>query len=226
MPLLTREDQAALLGPTGRDCDACHEPVVKGYCRACDEFYFTCACPKTDEQVHRGKEHRTYEAGSTMGVFEVFGPQKQHLQGFTGDLAKLCQVPEGSLAVQLDVGADGHGSYRRRRDRWVTITAQEFWAELAPALHRTAAEIEVAVHVGTKGEVTRTVLRGERYVSEVTCDGALLNRAENTDRFYAGMAHMAFHLSWTQASASNLAQAVTEAKEEGYTIPAPAPEPR
>lgn len=62
--------------------------------------------------------------------------------------------------------------------------------------------------------ITRLV--GERYVTEVWFKDALIGRAENTDRFEAGMAHGAYLLTWGAASASNLEQAAIEAREEGY----------
>ena len=66
------------------------------------------------------------------------------------------------------------------------------------------------------GVQVRTVHRGGRYVTEVWFQDAMLNRAENTDRFFAGVAHGSFLLSWAAANADNLLQAVFEAREEGY----------
>lgn len=64
MPSLTPDDRRHLLGPTGRRCDTCREPIRRGYCRACDVFYETCPCQRPDAEVHRGPGHRTYDDGS------------------------------------------------------------------------------------------------------------------------------------------------------------------
>ena len=61
MPSLTPEDQANLLGPVGNKgnelkCATCKRVMSRGYCRECDEFYFTCGC--NTPTGHEG--HRTY----------------------------------------------------------------------------------------------------------------------------------------------------------------------
>lgn len=61
MPSLTPKDQEALLGQVGKGndvltCGTCKKPMSRGYCRECDEFYFTCACH--EPTGHEG--HRTY----------------------------------------------------------------------------------------------------------------------------------------------------------------------
>lgn len=56
MPSLTPEDRKILLGAIGISCTECGQNYVRGYCRQCDAFYFTCAC--NTDTGHTG--HRTY----------------------------------------------------------------------------------------------------------------------------------------------------------------------
>lgn len=57
MPLLYKEDRARMLGPTGRVCPKCNNPIQKNYCRYHDEFFEVCQCQQ-GEDSHVG--HRTY----------------------------------------------------------------------------------------------------------------------------------------------------------------------
>jgi hypothetical protein len=60
MPYLSPEDRRLLLGPIAFECPRCHTQKTKNYCRSCDEFFHTCACPRTE---HLG--HRTYLGDGT-----------------------------------------------------------------------------------------------------------------------------------------------------------------
>lgn len=54
MPALNPEDQERLLGPVDTwKCEKCSREVCRGYCRECDEFYFTCECRVNEHQGHR-----------------------------------------------------------------------------------------------------------------------------------------------------------------------------
>lgn len=59
MPYLSPEDRKNLIGPTGKNCRMCKAPILRHYCRQCDEFFKECKCLRKD--THSG--HRTYRAG-------------------------------------------------------------------------------------------------------------------------------------------------------------------
>ena len=60
MPYLTLEERASLLRPLW-DCRRCHQPLMRNYCRQCDEFFFTCGClhenPHAEHRVYLGTPH-------------------------------------------------------------------------------------------------------------------------------------------------------------------------
>lgn len=60
MPSLTPEEQKRLLGERQGDawkCHQCKQQLSRGYCRSCDEFYFTCECR---DKTTGHEDHRTY----------------------------------------------------------------------------------------------------------------------------------------------------------------------
>lgn len=58
-PSLTPDDQKRMLGPVENyKCPKCKEEKYRGYCRECDEFYFTCGCKTKADSGH--DHHRTY----------------------------------------------------------------------------------------------------------------------------------------------------------------------
>jgi len=56
MPTLNEEEKEEFLGQQALICNKCGKPMSRGYCRSCDEFYFTCGCNKKTGH----EEHRTY----------------------------------------------------------------------------------------------------------------------------------------------------------------------
>lgn len=81
-----------------------------------------------------------------MGTYELFGPTGQHLMRFTGEL-EAAEATDGALAVQLGLGPDGHGPYRRQGGTWTLIRPEDFWAVIRAALRDGPAQaIEVARH--------------------------------------------------------------------------------
>ena len=61
MPYLAPEERDSLLGavdPKVAVCERCEQPVSRGYCRQCDEFFFKC---ELCNRPHGHEGHRTYE---------------------------------------------------------------------------------------------------------------------------------------------------------------------
>jgi hypothetical protein len=54
MPLLSEEDKRNTLGAIELDCLRCGKPLIRHYCRQCDDFFLTCACPKGAIESHEG----------------------------------------------------------------------------------------------------------------------------------------------------------------------------
>jgi hypothetical protein len=68
MPSIPPGDRAAWIGPiAGVTCSACSSPVVRHYCRTCDEFFYSCDCGR-DATPH--VDHRVY-AWTPGGILAI-----------------------------------------------------------------------------------------------------------------------------------------------------------
>src|SRR5437867_6086215 len=69
----------------------------------------------------------------------------------------------------------------------------------------------IAERTTSNGVRIRTTLTRGQYVTESIFEGVIIGRAVNVDPFHAGEAQMAFHISWSEASESNLRQEKADA---------------
>jgi hypothetical protein len=83
MPSLDKKEQERLIGPTCGKCSLCRSPIIRQYCRECDEFWFMCDCLSDDfvgiTIPHEG--HRAYRYINNHIVADSFDKKKRLTDG-------------------------------------------------------------------------------------------------------------------------------------------------